>query len=103
MYTQVTKATYKAAIANTEQGVLICSKNLCPHCKNMEKVLEKFSVQRPSVTFLQLNSEEEPEAMAALGAERAPTILVIKNGNVVATKTGLMNPREMIALYDNAK
>lgn len=103
MYTQVTNDTYAAAMAATGQGVLLCSKKLCPHCKNMEKVMEKFSAQRPGVALFKLDSEEEPEAMAALGAERVPTILIIKQGKVAAVKTGLMNPREMAALFDNAK
>ena len=103
MFTSVTAATYQDAIAKTEQGVLLCSKQLCPHCKNMKKVLEKFSVQRPGLNFLELDSEAEPEAMAAIGAERVPTVLVIKGGKVVATKAALMNPREMLALYDGAK
>lgn len=103
MYTQLTRETYAAAIADAEQAVLLCSKKLCPHCKNMEKVMEKFSSQRPGVTLFKLDSEEEPEAMAALGAERVPTILIIKKGKVSASKTGLMNPREMTALFDNAK
>ena len=103
MYTQVNKANYEEAIASAGQGVLLCSKKLCPHCKNMEKVMEKFSAQRSGVTLFKLDSEEEPEAMAALGAERVPTILIIKGGKVVATKAGLMNPREMTALYDSAR
>lgn len=103
MYTQVNKDTYAEAIASTEQGVLLCSKKLCPHCKNMEKVMEKFSAQRPGVSLFKLDSEEEPEAMAALGAERVPTMIIIKGGKTVASKTGLMNPKELGALFDSAK
>ena len=102
MYTAVTGSTYLDAIAATPQGVLLCHKKLCPHCKNMEKVMEKFSAQRPGLGLFLLDSEEEPEAMAALGAERVPTIFVIKNGRTAASKTGLMNPRELAALFDKA-
>jgi thioredoxin 1 len=34
-----------------------------------------------------------------LEAERAPTIIVIKNGAVAARKAGLMNPKEMKAFF----
>lgn len=103
MYTQVTSTTYTAAITATRQGVLLCFKKLCPHCKNMEKVMEKFSAQRSEIALFKLDSEEDPEAMSALGAERVPTILIIKDGKVTALKTGLMNPRELAALFDNAR
>lgn len=102
MGTHVTKDTYKNAVEATEQGVLLCHKKLCPHCKNMEKVIEKFTAQRAGLTVLMLDSEDEPEALAALGVERVPTILILKKGKVAASKTGLMNPRELAALYDKA-
>ncbi len=103
MYTQLTNENYKETIASSGQGVLLCSKKLCPHCKNMEKVMEKFSAQRPQASLFKLDSEEEPQAMADLGVERVPTILVLKNGKVAAVKTGLMNPRELTTFFDNAR
>ncbi|MDR0816453.1 MAG: thioredoxin family protein, partial [Desulfovibrio sp.] len=75
---------------------------LCPHCRNMEKVMEKFSGQHPEVSLFKLDSEEEPEVMASLEIERAPTVIIIKNGKRVASKTGLMNPRELTSLFDKA-
>ena len=102
MYTQVNAENYKAAISSAGHGMLLCSKKLCPHCKNMEKVMEKFSAQRPQVALFKLDSEEDPQVMADLGAERVPTMLILRDGKVVAAKTGLMNPRELIALFDNS-
>lgn len=99
MYTELTLDTYKEAVASTEQGILLFSKKLCPHCANMAKVIEKFNAKQPDVTLLKIDSEEQPDAMVALGAERVPTIFVIKGGKTVATKAGLMNPKELAALY----
>ena len=102
MYAQLTAENYKETIAHTSQGLLLCSKKLCPHCKNMEKVMEKFSTQRRQAALFKLDSEEEPQVMADLGVERVPTMLIIKEGKVAVAKTGLMNPRELTALFDNA-
>lgn len=103
MYPEVTNADYKETIEKTEKGILLCHKKLCPHCKNMEKVIEKFSAKNPGVNIFTLDSEDSPEAMTALGAERVPTIMIIKGGKVAATKTGLMNPKELTALYESSK
>ena len=43
MFTRLTDADHRETLANTESGVVIFFKKLCPHCKNMERVLEKFS------------------------------------------------------------
>ncbi len=99
MFTPLTTANYKETIAATQNGALICFKKLCPHCKNMEKVLEKLAGKQPGLTLLQLDSEDEPEAFKDLGGERAPTILLIRGGKVAAVKAGLMNPREMETWY----
>lgn len=103
MLTQLTSANYKETIAATDQGVIIFFKKLCAHCKNMEKVLEKFGAQRPGVALFAIDSEEEPAAMQEYDAERTPTLVVIKGGKNVATKKGLMNPREMASFFDQAK
>jgi thioredoxin 1 len=100
--THLTQETCAQAVADADKGLLLCHKKLCPHCKNMEKVMEKFSAKHPDVSLFLLDSEEEPEALAALGVERVPTVLVLKEGKVAAVKTGLMNPRELTALYEKA-
>ena len=43
----ITEADYKDRLAATQNGVLLFFKKLCPHCKNMEKVLEKFGAAKP--------------------------------------------------------
>ena len=102
MYTQITTADYKEAIEKTEEGILLCSKKLCPHCKNMGKVMEKFAAKKPNVKLLTVDSEEDPDVMKAIDAERVPTIIVIKGGKIVAQKTGLMNPKDLDNFYTNA-
>jgi thioredoxin 1 len=97
----LTDATYKDRIAATEQGVCIFIKKLCPHCKNMLKVLEKFSVLQPGTDLMTIDIEENTDCAKAFEAERAPTVLVVKGGKVVGSKAGLMNPKEMLAYYQS--
>ncbi|WP_428563898.1 MAG: thioredoxin family protein [Solidesulfovibrio sp. DCME] len=99
MIKEITQADYREAIAATPGGVCIVFKELCPHCKNMEKVMEKFGQLVPDAVLLGLDIQKNPEAAAALGAEWAPTLCIIKAGVVRQQKTGLMNPRELLALY----
>ncbi len=99
MIQEIAQDDYKEAIAATQAGVLIVFKELCPHCKNMEKVMEKFAALQPGVALLGLDIQKNPEAAKDLEAERAPTLFVIKNGAVAQKKTGLMNPKELLALY----
>jgi thioredoxin 1 len=98
----LTDSTYQDRISATDAGVCIFLKKLCPHCKNMTKVLEKFSSLQPGVALMSIDIEENTESAQAFEAERAPTVLVVKSGKVVGKKGGLMNPKEMLAFYQSA-
>ncbi len=100
MFTELSDTNFAETISTIETGIVICFKKLCPHCKNMEKVLEKFAKKNAGVPLFNLDSEENPKTMEGLKTDRIPTILVIKNGTVAAQKSGLMNPKEMIAFYE---
>ncbi|MEZ0574902.1 thioredoxin family protein [Halodesulfovibrio aestuarii] len=87
--------------ASLSDAILFFHKELCPHCKNMEKVLDKFSAKTPSVEIFSIDGEAYPELLSKLSFERVPTLAFVRNGTVVKVKTGLMNPRELKALYSS--
>ena len=99
MNTVLTDENYADSVTGIEAGVCLFFKKFCPHCKNMEKVLEKFHALEPDAALFSLDIEENPETASACEALRAPTLLIIKQGSVVAKKAGLMNPRELFELY----
>lgn len=95
------QATCRDTLNTAQKAVLIVFKELCPHCRNMEKVLEKFTATHPDVAVYGLDIENA-EVAAELGASRAPTLLVVKEGQIRAVKAGLMNPREFKVFFDQA-
>ncbi|MCG8531216.1 MAG: thioredoxin family protein [Desulfovibrionales bacterium] len=97
--TPVNKEQIDSSFASMTDAILLCHKQLCPHCKNMEKVVTKFSAKNPSVEIYSVDSEEHPELMQNLSFERVPTLVFVRNGKVVDVKSGLMNPRELKALH----
>ncbi len=102
MYQAIADSDFNTTVTGVESGVVIFVKKLCPHCKNMLKMLEKFQKLVPGVTVYTADIEDCPGAMAELSVERAPTVCVVKSGQVAAKKVGLMNPREMASFYECA-
>lgn len=102
MFQSLNDRDYGATIERAEKGVVLFVKKLCPHCKNMLVMLEKFQKMVPGVLVYTLDIEDCPAAKASLAAERAPTVYIVKGGKIAARKTGLMNPKEMIAFYETA-
>ena len=99
--TVITDANYRE-ITESATGVVLFYKKLCPNCKALEKMLEKFFAANPGIQYLRIDSEECPEAMKSFDVERVPALLVLKQGTVAAKKVGLMNVREMTAFYRSA-
>ncbi len=97
----ITDADFKTKLEKAT-GILFFYKKLCPNCKAMEKVIQKFLSANAHVAYLRIDSEECPEAMKAFGTERVPTICLLRDGEVVAKKVGLMNLREMIDFCQSA-
>lgn len=99
----ITDADFDQNLSGTTRGIILFHKKLCPHCLNMQKVIEKFSNNlSEKLEVMLINSEENENSMKAMEVQRVPTLLIIKDGKVCEKKGGLMNPRELKALYLNA-
>ena len=97
----ITDANYLEHTESTT-GVVLFYKKLCPNCKALEKMLEKYFAANPGVQYIRIDSEECPEAMSDFGVERVPTTLILKEGKVAAKQAGLMNLREMADFHQSA-
>ncbi len=97
----LTDADYKEKMPGLS-GLVMVHKPLCPNCKAMEKVLEKFTAAYPQVSLIQVDSIASPELAGLLGAERVPALCVLKNGTVAARKIGIMNVKDLAAFYFSA-
>ena len=98
-FTEINDISFQETLTATEAGIILFYKNLCPHCKNMEKVLAKFSIKSRDTAIMTIDSEACPLAMTITKVERVPTLVIVKAGKIVANKVGLMNPKELLALY----
>lgn len=94
----LTDKDYQTKLEYTD-GILLFYNKLCPNCKALEKMLEKFFDINPEVNYLRIDSEESPAAMKSFGIERIPTLCILKNGRIISKKVGLMNLREMTEFY----
>lgn len=100
IFEKLTKQTFAAYVAQHD-GIVLFHKKLCPHCAIMATVLEKVRGHIP-LALAEVDSEEEPELMAEIGAERVPTLCAVRGGRIRAMFTGVRNPRETRQWYENA-
>lgn len=82
--------------------LVLFHKKRCPNCKVLFKVLEKCRVQQPDLVVAAVDTESEKDLVERLDIARVPTVLVFKNGEQAASKTGVVRPDEMLNFYRNA-
>ena len=97
----LTEETFAAWTASHD-GIIICHKNLCPHCKIMSTVLDKVLAMEPDLRVAAVESIENAGLLKTMGVERVPTLCAVKNGNIVARHAGVMNPNETLQWYERA-
>ena len=80
-------------------SVVLFYKELCPYCKTMKGVVEKFASKQGGVRIFQVDGEKNLSAAKEMGAERFPDLFFIKDGEQVGRNKGLCNPQTLRKIY----
>lgn len=92
----LTKDSYHNEVMETEKVVVIDFwATWCGSCKMMAPVVEEVAKDYPDVKVCKVNVDEEPELSNAFKIVSIPTIVVIKNGEIIDSVVGY-RPKEDI-------
>ncbi len=90
----LTKDSYHNEVMKTEKVVVIDFwATWCGPCKMMAPVVEEVAKDYPDVKVCKVNVDEEPELSNAFKIVSIPTIVVIKNGEIIDSVVGY-RPKE---------
>lgn len=67
----------------------------CGPCKMMTPVFESLAGEMDSVDFVKINIDEAEEITEKFSVMSVPTLLLIKDGQVVDQKSGAMNKEQL--------
>ena len=92
----LTKDSYHNEVMETEKVVVSDFwATWCGPCKMMAPVVEEVAKDYPDVKVCKVNVDEEPELSNAFKIVSIPTIVVIKNGEIIDSVVGY-RPKEDI-------
>ena len=99
MITNVTKENFDKEVMQAEGTVLIDFwAAWCGPCRVIAPAVEKIAEEHPEVKVCKINIDDEQELAIRHGVMSIPTLMVVKNGEIVNTAVGLRPKEEIEAL-----
>ena len=99
MITNITKENFDKEVLQAEGTVLIDFwAAWCGPCRMIAPAVEKIAEERPDVKVCKVNIDDEQELAIKYGVMSIPTLMIVKNGEIVNTAVGLRPKEEIEAL-----
>ena len=95
----LTKGTFDSVVKQNEKPVLVDFwAPWCGPCQMVGPIIEEIAAERSDIIVAKINVDEEMELAKSFRIVSIPTILVLKNGEKVATSIGYKPKEEILKL-----
>ena len=92
----INETNFQDQVLQSQKPVLVdFSAAWCGPCRMMAPILEEIAQQRPDVMVCKIDIDESPNLASAYRVVSIPTLMVVKNGQVVSQAVGA-RPKEMV-------
>ncbi|MDX3904329.1 MAG: thioredoxin TrxA [Pigmentiphaga sp.] len=100
----VSDSSFDADVLQANEPVLVDYwAEWCGPCKMIAPILEEAAAQyKGKLTIAKVNVDENNATAAKYGIRGIPTLMLFKNGQVVATKVGALSKSQLTAFLDSS-
>ncbi len=98
--TELTSDSFKEEVTKPGLTVIDFWAEWCGPCRMMAPQLERAAAMRPDYRFAKVNVDEQPALAQAFQIMSIPTLLVIKDGEVLGASPGVVGADDLVAVLD---
>jgi thioredoxin 1 len=91
---------FNEVINSDNLTVVKFSADWCGPCRMVGPIVEEIAGECPDILVGKINVDEEQELASAFGVMSIPTLVVMRNGEVVTKSTGAKPKAAIMALID---
>ena len=95
---KLTKENFDEAIRSTKTVLLDFYADWCGPCRMVSPIIESIAEEHPEYFVGKINVDEQGELAAQFDVMSIPTLVVIKDGKVVANSAGARPKAQILAL-----
>lgn len=101
--TSITDTNFVEVLTNAKLAIVDFWAPWCGPCKMQGPVLDQLSERLTDVDFFKVNVDENKEKATEFGIRAIPTLLVLKDNEVVERLTGFHNAEQLIEVLNKYK
>lgn len=96
---KVTKENFEEKVKNSKKTVLLdFYAEWCGPCRMVSPVVEEIAAERADILVGKINVDEEPALAAEYGVVSIPTLVVMRDGQIVETAVGARGKADILAM-----
>ena len=95
----IDKYNFENEVMNSDKPVLLDFwASWCGPCRMVSPVIDEIAGERSDIKVGKINVDEEPELARQFGVMSIPTLIVMKNGQIVSKAAGARPKNAILAL-----
>ena len=99
----VTKDNFDSLVMASQQKVLVDFwATWCGPCKMLAPILEEIAEERPDVTVVKVDIDEEMDLAMKFKVTSIPTLALVQGGKVLGTSVGYRPKEDVLKFIDQA-
>lgn len=96
---KITQNNFEREVLNSDKSVLLDFwASWCGPCRMLSPVVDEVAEENPQIKVGKINVDEEGDLAASFGVMSIPTLVVIKNGQVVNQSVGVVPKQKILSM-----